>query len=258
MPRVSVVTPNYNGADWIGRCIASVRGQSFDDWEHIIVDDASTDTSVEQIRAAQADDDRIVLLVQDRNLGPREARNRGTLHARGRYIAFLDSDDYWLSEKLARQLEAMRVQCAPISAVAYEVRDMHGRYLRRRHMPRRISYRRLLCVNLLSSSTTVYDTHRFGRVLNDCPWGDEDHHLWLRMLRNHESPCAQGVDEVLAVIVERPGSRSSNKARALQRRWQTYRRAQSLPLLYSCLWFACYACESVLHRALSKLPWMYR
>lgn len=255
MPQVSIITPNYNGADWIERCMHSVRYQSVSDWEHIIVDDASTDNSLEVINKVRDGDERIIVLSQDSQSGPRLARNRAVSVSQGRYIAFLDGDDYWLEHKLARQISIMEEHAAPISAVAYEVRDMRGTYLRRRNLPESISYRSLLCTNLFGCSTTLYDTKYFGRVLNDCPWGDEDHYLWLHMLRDYDVKHAYGINEVLAVIVDRPGSRFSNKLRAAGRRWQTYRRAQSLSWISSCLWFGCYACTAVMFRLLSKLSW---
>lgn len=228
----------------------SVRNQSFVDWEHIVVDDGSTDDSVRRIKAQQACDNRIRLIEHKSNQGPRKARNLASERARGRYIAFLDSDDYWLPDKLEQQLNTMEQQGAPISGVGYEVRDMRDRWLRRRHVPKRIHYTHLLFANLLSASTTIYDTQYFGRVLNHCPWGDEDHHLWLQMLRK-PGTVACGLDEVFAVVRQRPGSRSDNKIKALRRRWQTYRRAQSLSLISSCLWFGCYACESITHRTVA-------
>ena len=229
--------------------MASVRAQSFTKWEHIIVDDASTDNSVALIQSAQKHDQRIRLIRQAHNHGPRRARNKASRHALGRFIAFLDSDDYWLPQKLEKQLHFMRACDTPISGVAYEVHDIKGRCLRVRHMPEHISYSHLLYANLLSASTTLYDTHYYGRAFNFCSWGDEDHHLWLQMLRGRNI-TACGLNEALVVILQRPRSRSSDKLKAIRRRWQTYRRAQKLPFMSSCYWFCRYVYDAVAYRLL--------
>jgi teichuronic acid biosynthesis glycosyltransferase TuaG len=222
--------------------------QSFGEWEHIIVDDASTDNSVSLIEAARRCDRRIRLIKKKVNSGPRHARNEASRCARGRYIAFLDSDDYWLPQKLEKQLAFMCKYDIPISAVAYEVHDLSDICLRIRHMPAHIPYSRLLYANLLSASTTIYDTHHCGQALNLCPWGDEDHHLWLQILRTHNI-AARGLNQVLAVLRQRPGSRSSSKLKAAGRRWQTYRRAQGLSFASSCFWFVRYIMDALISRS---------
>lgn len=251
-PLVTVITPNYNCASLLPDCIQSVQAQSLEDWEHIIIDDASEDNSVLCIQELQATEKRLRLLTLKENSGPRVARNTGILAARGRYIAFLDSDDLWLPEKLLLQFEAMRATNIPINGVAYEVRTMQGQWLRTRNMPSAINYQRLLCTNLLSASTTMYDSQYFGIVENNCFAGDEDHHLWLTLLKKFGRP-AQGINQVLTILRSRPDSRSANKIYAAKRRWHTYRQAQNLPLWQSAAYFICYALESLLHRIFNQL-----
>ena len=117
MPLISIVTPVYNAARWLPETLASVRAQTLTDWEHILVDDGSSDDSVAIVEAAARADSsadsslhsiaaaRIRLLRMERNQGPSMARNLGIDAARGRFIAFLDADDLWLPEKLARSVE---------------------------------------------------------------------------------------------------------------------------------------------------------
>ncbi|WP_233855576.1 glycosyltransferase family 2 protein [Paraburkholderia sp. HD33-4] len=99
-PSVTVIMANFNGANWIGQAIESVQRQSLADWELIVVDDASTDASVEIVRAAAANDPRIVLLASSCNAGPSVARNRALACARGRWITILDSDDLFADGRL--------------------------------------------------------------------------------------------------------------------------------------------------------------
>ena len=102
MPKVSVVIPTFNRADTIGDSIKSVLEQTFKDFEVIVVDDGSTD-GTESVVAAFGDS-RIKYIMQD-NAGACAARNNGIRHANGEYIAFQDSDDYWMPRKLERQLQ---------------------------------------------------------------------------------------------------------------------------------------------------------
>lgn len=95
-PRISVITPTFNRADVIERTIESVRRQTFSDWELLIVDDGSTDSTRDIVEKCGRQDPRIRLESLDRNSGrPAVPRNRGVAEARGELIAFLDSDDHW-------------------------------------------------------------------------------------------------------------------------------------------------------------------
>jgi hypothetical protein len=103
---VSVVIPAFNAARTIGRTLESARAQTHRAIEVIVVDDGSTDGGIETVARAARDDDRIRLIAQG-NGGVARARNRGIAEARGRYVAFLDADDLWHPEKIARQVAAM-------------------------------------------------------------------------------------------------------------------------------------------------------
>lgn len=104
-PEISIVMTNHNKADFIGEAIQSVLDQTFKDWELIIVDDASTDKSVEKVRTFK--DERIRLEILERNGHVSNAHNVGNALCRGRYIAMLDSDDVWTPDKLERQFRYM-------------------------------------------------------------------------------------------------------------------------------------------------------
>ncbi|MEX0760820.1 MAG: glycosyltransferase family 2 protein [Dehalococcoidia bacterium] len=103
-PLVSVITPTHNRAGLIGRAIKSVQNQTHQDWEHIIIDDASTDDTEAVVRAFQESDDRIVYIKHPENRNGAAARNTGIRAAKGDYVAFLDSDDEFHPETLAKQL----------------------------------------------------------------------------------------------------------------------------------------------------------
>ena len=142
---VSVITPSYNCARFIGATIESVLRQTYTNWEMLIVDDCSTDESQEVIERYVNKDSRIKLFVLDRNSGAAIARTRAMQLAKGRYMAFLDSDDLWLSDKLERQLEFMNKCHHIFSCTAYEQIDENGESLNRViHSRQKVDYNRLL------------------------------------------------------------------------------------------------------------------
>ena len=105
-PTVSVIIPTYNRAHLIGRAIQSVLNQTYQDFELFVVDDGSTDNTEEVIKSFR--DERIRYIRHEKNKGGSAARNTGIKAARGKYIAFQDSDDEWLKDKLEKQVKAMR------------------------------------------------------------------------------------------------------------------------------------------------------
>ena len=104
---VSIITPMYNSQRFIKSTIKSVQAQTYENWEMIIVDDGSADGSIDIANAFVENDERIQLIILQQNQGPAMARNKGIQVASGRYIAFLDSDDLWMPEKLEKQLDGV-------------------------------------------------------------------------------------------------------------------------------------------------------
>ena len=118
---VSIITPAYNCANTIGEAIESVLQQTHTDGEMIIVDDCSTDNTVEVVSRYVSRDKRIRLISHDSNHGAAAARNRAIRDANGRFIALLDSDDLWKPQKLESQLEFMKKNGYAFTFTAYEV-----------------------------------------------------------------------------------------------------------------------------------------
>ena len=117
MPEISIITPSYNSAEYLEETIQSVLYQTFQDWEWLITDDKSQDLSVEIIK--KYNDPRIKLLVLEKNLGAGEARNNALSRAKGRFITFLDSDDYWEPEFLEKMLSFMKENKAELAYSSY-------------------------------------------------------------------------------------------------------------------------------------------
>nr|WP_231367517.1 glycosyltransferase family 2 protein [Thioalkalivibrio sp. AKL6] len=256
--RISVVTPLYNAADRVEEGVRSVQAQSLLDWELLVVDDASTDDSVARVEALAADDTRIRVLRLERNAGPAVARNAGIREARGRYIAFLDSDDAWAPEKLARQVALME-RGAVFSFTAMERFDEQGNRLAVAGVPERVGYEELLKTNYIGCSTAMYDTRFFGKV--EMPLIDrrQDYGLWLRLLKRVE--FAYGLNEPLVRYTVRSGSVSSNKLTTAGYTWRVYRELEGLSRVRSAYCLAHQtgraAVRNHLPRAARRLGWLH-
>ena len=244
-PLISVVTPLYKTEKWIAGCIASVRAQTFEDWEMVVVDDRSPDRSLEKAHEAADDDDRIKILVNRQNLGPGPTRNRSIEAARGRYLAFLDADDAWYPEKLARQIPFMESMASALSYTSYEVVDDRdvptGRVIRARQV---VTWRTMLYSNFIGCSTAIYDRERIGtRTMPDIR-KRQDYALWLSILE--DIPEAHGLDEVLARYRVGEGSVSSNKLAAAKYNWTIYRKFADQSVVASAWYFTNYMVRGVL------------
>jgi glycosyltransferase involved in cell wall biosynthesis len=190
-PRVSVVVAAHNEAGWLGETIASVRGQRFEDWELIVVDDGSTDGTADVV-AQHASDPRVRCLRQARQERA-AARNRGIAASRGCFVAFLDADDLWLPDKLGRQVAALDGD--PAAGLCYTVArfiDAHGRLLWLRKPPHAIEGRifpRLVRANHFILSSVLVRRSCLDEVgpfdTSLAVLGCEDWDLWLRLARRH-------------------------------------------------------------------------
>ncbi len=183
-PRVSVVMPMYNVERYVGEAIESLLQQSFQDFELIIVDDASTDGSVEV--AAGYRDERITLLRNGDNLGPGPTRNHGVAHASGEYIALMDADDRCRHDRL--EVEVRFLDRHPdIAAVSawYSTIDENGSSLEHCHRPEtdpEVIRARLPFQNPVASGAAMVRTGTLSSLAGYRPlFGPEDYDLWLRM-----------------------------------------------------------------------------
>ena len=237
-PAVSVITALYNSADFIGATIESVRAQSFSDWEMVLVDDCSTDRSVEIVAAYAAADPRIRLLRLTENGGPAVARNRAIEEARGRYIAFLDSDDRWRSEKLERQLAFMHKHGHAFTHTWYEKCAENGEGLGTvMRPPSELDYNELLKSNRIGCLTVVYDSEVLGKVFMPLIRKRQDYGLWLKIMRR--GVTARCLAEDLAIYRVRAGSVSQNKLELIKYNWALYRRIEKLSFFRST-WYLLY------------------
>ena len=142
---VSVIMPAYNAARYLEEAVASVLAQTWQNWELIIIEDASSDGTWQLVNMLAKRDARIRILRNQNNLGAAKSRNQGVMEARGDWIAFLDSDDVWEPEKLAAQIEFAHQKGAEFTFTGSAFMDVDGK--RRSYylaVPEKVSYRQLL------------------------------------------------------------------------------------------------------------------
>ncbi len=252
-PLVSVIMPSYNSERHIAEAIASVQAQTLPDWELLVSDDCSTDSTREVVAGIAEGDPRVRLFPLEENGGAAAARNNSLAHARGRYVAYLDSDDLWLPEKLERQLAFMRERGAGFSCASYEVVGEGGEPLGRTvRMLDECDYMGFLTHNLLQTVGIVADTSVVDRSLLVMPplRRRQDAATWLQVLRAGHT--CRGVPEVLGRYRRVAGSLSSDKVKAARGVWHLYREVERLPLRTSLYCFARYAALAVWKRTYRK------
>jgi glycosyltransferase involved in cell wall biosynthesis len=242
--------PVHNAQASVGDSIASVRNQSFADWELLVVDDASTDGSASILRAIAKTDPRIKVLTLEANEGAAAARNHGLAHATGRYIAFLDADDLWHPEKLHRQIAFMRKYSAPISFTAYARMAPNGKQTEEVRARATLSYTRLLKRNVMGCLTVIYDTKTLGKTAMPLLTRQHDYALWLKLVK--AAGAAHGLDELLAIYRVGRGTLSANKAAAASDIWRIYRTCERLGRIKSAWYFAHYAFYGLRYRLFQR------
>lgn len=228
-PAVSILTPMKNAAPWVAETIASVRAQTFQDWEMHIIDDGSTDNSLGVAQAAAQSDARILIGPNTTGVhGAAGARNAGLAMARGRYIAFLDADDLWDPAKLDLQIKAMQIHNWVFSWTSYRIESEANRGVDPDALPVRCAQIKATRQDILSKKapigclTAVYDTQAFGKVpMVNIP-KRQDFVLWATLMLTVEENGwhSGGIPDPLATHRFVPGSLSRNKLRAAAMQWR--------------------------------------
>ena len=206
---VSIITTLYDSGDFIGRTIESVLSQTYTNWEMVITDDCSIDNGPSIVQTYVEKDSRIRLLRLDRNGGPGVARNNSIKNANGQYIAFLDSDDIWMPDKLERQLALMRETGCGMVYSSYYICDENDKITSLIKCRRRIPYWRIVCDNAIGFLTMMYDTKVTGVELLPELRKRQDWGLNIKIIR--KCRVAYGVQDPLAMYRIRQGSVSRGK-----------------------------------------------
>lgn len=213
--KVTVIVPLYNSEDYIAQCIRSVTTQTHMNWELIVVDDCSTDSSVDIARRYAKNDPRIIITSLDKNSGnPARPRNKGIEMATGRYLTFLDADDYWFENKLERQLAFMRDKDIGFSFTRIHVVNPDGSH--KRHAPatpEKVTFEYYIHNTCITPSTIMIDREK----LPDFQFseGHKRHEDFVTFVKTLKNTDAYGLDEALTHYRRGHPSLSSNKIKAV-------------------------------------------
>lgn len=243
---ISIIVPVYNVEKFIDATINSVLNQTEQEFELLLVNDCSTDSSAERIKSYE--DSRIRLINQPKNAGAAAARNRGLSEASGRYICFLDSDDLWEPAKLEHELAFLKKHDAGFVFTGYEFADSDGKGTGAVvKVPETITFRQALNNTTIFTSTVMIDREKISDELIKMPEiKSEDTATWWNILM--AGNLAYGLNENLVKYRRTANSLSSNKFEAIKRIWNLYRTVAKLSVSESCVHFVSWAFTAVLRR----------
>ena len=246
---ISVITPVHNSSDYIADTINSVIDQTYQNWEMILVDDFSSDNSVEIIRMFQEKSNKIKLIQSDTNVGAAEARNIALRQAKGDYIAFLDSDDMWLPNKLERQTQFMKSNNYAFSFTAYQrVNEDNKKTINRIGVPKSIGYNGFLRNTIIGTLTVMIDKRQTGYFEMPNIRSSHDMALWCDILKRGFK--AYGINEVLAYYRIVGDSNTARKWKAAKDVWRVYRDIEKMSWVKSAFNFSLYAFNALKKRIL--------
>lgn len=255
-PMVSIIVPVYNAAEYIEEAFYSVTAQTYRNWELILVDDASTDTSRDCLRRilehSRQDPElsgKVRVFFSEQNKGPAAARNTGLRAARGRFVAYLDADDLWKPAKLEAQVAFMQRGGYAFGFTGYEFADSRGHPNGRTvRVPKSLTYREALGNTTISTITVMFDREQIPDWLLAMPEDSlrEDTAAWWRILRHGYT--AYGLNEALSVYRRHDGSYSANKWKAVRGTWKLYRENEGMTVREAGSYFVKYLIGAVRRR----------
>ncbi|MBE6647375.1 MAG: glycosyltransferase family 2 protein [Ruminococcaceae bacterium] len=236
---VSVIMPTYNCAKFIAETLDSIKAQTYENWEVVIVDDCSKDNTKEIVDAYIAADPRIKYHCLEVNSGAAVARTKAMELAEGEYMAFCDSDDLWMPDKLERQLAFMKENGYAFTCTAYEQINEETQPLNRViKTVKKTNYNRLLLDCPVGNSSVMYSVKQMGKFEVPNIRKRNDDALWLQMLKKEK--YIYGMPDVLMRYRIRSNSISSNKLSVIKYHWILYREIEHLNVFRSafhiCWW----------------------
>lgn len=201
---VSIIMPSYNTAKYIGESIECVLKQTYTNWELIIVDDCSSDNTDEVV--SKYDDARIKYFKNKKNSGAAVSRNKALREAKGKWVAFLDSDDLWMPEKLEKQIKFMTDNGYAFSYTDYMIK-LNGEWLPYVYTgPKVITKRKMYNYCYFSTITVIYDREKIGLVQIEDLRKNNDYAMWLKIIE--KSNCYR-FGECLSFYIKHENSISS-------------------------------------------------
>ena len=229
---ISIVVPVYNAEKFLRRTIENILQQTYEQWELLLVDDASTDGSAAIMKEYESE--KIRCFYCEKNHGPAYARNVGLEHAKGRYLAYQDADDLWEADKLKKQIAFLKQHGYAFTCTSYEFADEHGVTNGRvMHVPAKATYHDFLKSSTLAINTLMFDRTKVADDLLHMPEDVqvEDAATWMQVLRT--GIVAYGLDEVLVIYCRHADTRSGNKIKAIWGKWELYHDVEGFSIIKS-------------------------
>ena len=244
---VSIITPSYNSSQFIEECVSSVLSQTYQHWEMIIVDDYSEDNTRFIISEIADKDKRIKSIFLEKNVGAAETRNVAIRQAKGKYIAFLDSDDLWDSHKLEKQISFMEKKDIAFSFSTYQFMSEDGKKFENViKAPQKMTYHSYLKNTIIGCLTVIIDREKVGDFEMSNIRSSHDMALWLLIMKRGFS--AYGLDDNLAKYRVVSSSNTANKIKAAKEVWNVYRKVEKLNIVYSTICFIGYTFNAIKKR----------
>ena len=234
----SIIVPAYNCEKFVGKTLESICSQTYKDLEIIIINDCSVDQTAQVIKNYALMDKRIRSYNNEKNIGVSATRNYGVSLARGKWIAFLDSDDYWLPDKLEKQFALIERTKADLCYTGCNFINHTGKELNSTFkVAEKITYKQLLYQNIIVCSSVLV---KKKLLLKHPMCGDEMHEdfaVWLKILK--EGNSAYGVNEPLVMYRISKGSKSGNKIKAAKMTYKVYKHLGIMDLFayYYIIWY---------------------
>lgn len=232
---ISIITPAFNASKTISECYKSIFNQTYTEWEWIVVNDCSEDNTTDLLSEISRDDKRVVILNNEHNLGAAESRNVGISAAKGRFIAFIDSDDLWAPDKLEKQLHFMLKNNYAFTFSNYYLIFDNGKHEDYHVKKDCVTYKNILKSNVIGCSTVMYDTNEIGKQYMPLDSAKrEDHAAWLDLIKI--TGRAYRIDESLAYYRVGNKSVSSNKLKMFRYQYRMYRNHEKFGVIKS-FWY---------------------
>ena len=220
---VSIIMPSYNTEKFIKQTIDSVIAQTYTNWELIIVDDCSTDNSIQVIN--NINDLRIKLFINEKNSGAAISRNKALQEAKGKWIAFLDSDDLWSKDKLKKQIDFMESNNYDFSYTNYiEINENNEELGIKVTGPKKITKHRMFNYCWPGCLSVMYNAETIGLIQIEDLKKNNDYAMWLKVIK--QSNCYL-LNEILAKYRIRKGSISNHsKLKLIKHHYYLFRKSE--------------------------------
>ena len=247
MNKVSIITPCFNAAEYLNTTYQALSAQTYTNWEWVVVDDCSTDNSVQILEELQKSDARVIIIQNKQNSGAAITRNNSLNCATGEYLAFLDADDLWMTNKLQEQVAFIEAHNHNFVYHNYWTVDAKGQKIKEQICPPTVTAKSLLKFNPFATSSVMIkrdiiekNNIRFKEHLRR----RQDYLFWYDAITVAKE--AQGMGSFLSHYrIFGSDSLSANKKKMAIIQWKLYREEFKLNIIMSSYYFICYAIHGI-------------